>query len=230
MVTGTFPLPVVDRGRTVLLPATSSRATDTGQRLVGTTTLYWSDALRLDSDRRQDVSETASYLGLGRHRRRSCHVVVIGSCEGEAVLISNWALARAAELERAVGATVQSLTWLATDVAPVGHFAEGTLRTAMIDAPLWVLVSIGTRFERCATVHAVTNAVLAAGLPFATLALDSSRDNLTRYAPAGHGDLNSVVRVGTRQARMAEWRGGLFRDYMFGELRRAVAGVPGEWP
>ena len=63
------------------------------------------------------------------------------------MLISNWALARTVELERAVGASVKSLTWLATDVAPVGHFAEGTLRTTMIDAPLWVLVSaIGFAF------------------------------------------------------------------------------------
>jgi len=229
VVTGTFPLPVVDRGRTVLLPATSSRKTDPTQRLGGSTTLDWSGALLLDSDQSRDVPQTASYLCSGRRRRRSCHVVVIGSCEGEAVLISNWTLARAAELERAVGASVQSLTWLATDVAPVGHFVEGTLRTAMIDAPLWVLVSISARFDVCATVHAVTNAVLAAGLPFATLTLNSPQDNLTRYAPPGPGDPDSVVRVGTRQARMAEWRGGLFRAHVFGEFRRAVAGVTDEW-
>jgi hypothetical protein len=88
------------------------------------------------------------------------------------------------------------LTWLATGVAPVGHFTEGTLRTAMIDAPLWVLVSISARFDVCATVHAVSNAVLAAGLPFATLALDLPQDNLTRYVPLGPvGCQNSATSV-----------------------------------
>jgi hypothetical protein len=229
VVTGTFPLPIVDRGRAVLLPMTSEWKTEPTQRLVGSSILDWTGALLLDSDRSQDMPETASCLRLGHFRRRSCHVVVIGSCEGEAVLISNWALARAVELERAVGASVCSLTWLATDVAPVGHFAEGTLRTTMIDAPLWVLVSINSRFDVCAMTHAVTNAVLAAGLPFVTVALDSSQDNLKRYTPPGHGDLDTVMRVETRQARMAEWRGGLFSAHVFSELRRAVAGISDAW-
>jgi len=224
VVTGTFPLPVVDRGRTVLLPATSSRKVDRSSQSTGTTTLDWSEALRLDQDWGEDGPVTASHLGSDRHERRSCHVVVIGSCEGEAELVSNWVMARTAELERAMGARVTSLTWLATDVAPVGHFADGTLRTTMIDAPVWVLVSGGVRFERCAVVGAVINTLVAAEVPFVTVAVDSRQDNLARYAPPAEGDSDAVVCVDVRQARMTEWRGGLFRDHVFGELRRAVAG------
>jgi hypothetical protein len=215
VVTGTFPLPVVDRS--VLLPATGGRSPRRHQGK--TTTLDWHELLRL---RDSTVTVIPSHLDTDRLRDPSCHVVVLGSCEGESVLLSDGVLERLAELERAVGGSIGSLSWLATDVAPVGHFTQGTLRTAMVEADLWVLVAHSTRFEHCTVTGAVLNALLGAGTPVFTLAVDLIEDNLVRLQPVDPADI--VVGVDVDLARMTVWRGGLFRDHLLGELRAAVGG------
>lgn len=225
VVTGTLPLPVAGRGRALFLPASSATRVDQARMPVGTTSLDWTAAVRLDRER-GSVAALRSHVAIAGARRRGCHVVVVGSCEGEAMLAAEWVLAHAADLDRAVGAAVRSLTWLATDVTPVGHFADGVLRTVAVDAPLWVVVAVSTRFTRCATTSSIINTITAAELPYITVALDEHRDNVTRYAPGGWTHPDHARRVDSKRATMAEWPGGLFRDHLFGELVRAVSGGP----
>ncbi|ATL67256.1 hypothetical protein [Nocardia terpenica] len=221
VLTGTFPLPLTDRGRTILVPTSS----DTQERrVVGTASLDWAAATLLD-DRRERASRTPSFVELKGAGR--CHVVVIGSCEGEAMMIADWVLTHAPGLAEVAGAGVRSLSWLATDIAPVGHFADGVLRTAMVDAPLWVLVAADTRFTRCPTTISLANSIVAAGLPYVAVALDIRRDNVTRHAPVQGAGSNVTRRVDAKRAETAEWRGGLFRVHLFDELRRTL---PGESP
>jgi hypothetical protein len=68
------------------------------------------------------------------------------------------------------------------------------------------------------------NAVIATGLPYVTVSIDLPQDNVTRYAPARRSDPAAGHRVDANDVKPAEWRGGLFRYHLFGELRRAVAG------
>lgn len=223
VVTGTFPLPVLDHGRTVVVPSTTSRRVSQPGP-TKTATLNWMGAFGLEGLRPPEPLATGSHVVLGRSRwQNTCHVAVVGSCEGEAVLISNWIRARTQELKRAVGASPESLTWLATDIAPVGHFVEGALRTAPVDASLWVLVASSVRFERCAVVQALINTLLAAHLPFVTLAIDSPGANVKHFAAADGGARGDVpdtaaVRLPAARVLTAEWRGGLFRDQLLQEL------------
>lgn len=228
VVTGTFPLPVVQHEHTIVLPATTARLVD-GPQPTQTTTLDWAGATSLDWIPAAEPLTTESHLVLEPWRRRSsCHVAVVGACEGEAVLLANWTVSRKEELKQAVGMRVGSLTWLATDVAPVGHFAEGTLRTAHVDAPLWVLVATDVRFLRCPVVSGLLTTLRAARIPFVTLAIDVRKHNVMRFAEADgeeNGDVDTVVRVAARQARPGAWHGGLFRDQLLAELRRATTGA-----
>ncbi|WP_406731556.1 hypothetical protein [Streptomyces sp. NBC_01794] len=228
VVTGTFPLPVVQHGRTIVLPTTTERLVGEPQP-TQTTTLDWASATSVDWIPAAEPLTTESHVVLERRRwRSSCHVAVVGACEGEAVLLANWIVSRKDELKHAVGVPVGSLTWLATDVAPVGHFAEGTLRTAHVDAPLWVLVASDVRFLQCQVVRGLLTALRAARMPFVTLTIDVPEDNVMRFAPTDggkNGDADAVVRVAARQARSAAWRGGLFRDQLLEELRWATSGA-----
>ncbi|GAA0531182.1 hypothetical protein [Saccharopolyspora thermophila] len=240
VVTGTFPLPVVG-GDTIVVPVSSGRPPG-GVPPTSTSTLDWTGALRSAGTSRGSRQAIASFLRSDGSVRRhssgnqrgfpgsrtgveSCHAVVIGSCEGEAVLLTDWVLDHVGELETAVGAPVTSLSWLASDVAPVGHFARGVLATAAVDAAQWVLISIATRFERCQMTNFLVNALLAGQVPFATVSLDQLEDNVVHYAPPHERDgSGEVVRVPAQHARMAAWRGGLFRDHVAGEFQRVVAG------
>ncbi|MCP2250131.1 hypothetical protein [Lentzea aerocolonigenes] len=214
VLTGVFPLPLVDGGRAVVLPASTARPADRPPAW-STATLDWTAVTRLGQRRGHRVPP--SYVELERRwlgRGRDCHVVVIGSCEGEAALIAEWALARHDELASAANCAVGSLSWLATDVAPVGHFADGTLRTTTIDAPMWVLVAAGMRFERCATTAAILNALDGAGLPHVTVAVDAPENNVERHNPSQPGpDFSRRGGVTT-----AQWPGGLFRARLFDEI------------
>jgi hypothetical protein len=214
ILTGTFPLPLVDGGRAVVLPSSSGRPADTPP-VASTASLDWTAVTRLDERREHRVP--GSHLELKRGwlgRKNRCHVAVIGACEGEAALIADWVLARQSELEDVVGAPVGSLTWLASDIAPVGHFANGTLRTAPIDAALWVLVAVGTRFSQCATTSAIINMINGAELPYVTIAVDEPENNVRSRTP-GRGDPELVRRGSTRTT---QWPGGLFRAQLFDEL------------
>jgi len=52
---------------------------------------------------------------------RGCHVAVVGSCEGEAILWAAEADRRREEIETAVGAPVTSVSWMATDTKNTGE-------------------------------------------------------------------------------------------------------------
>ncbi|MFF9803312.1 hypothetical protein ACF1G3_38765, partial [Streptomyces rochei] len=153
----------------------------------------------------------------------ACHVAVVAGCEAEAVLLSRWVLTRDQELRSVVDAPVGSLTWLATDIAPVGHFAEGVLRTTVIDAQLWVLVTTEVRLARCQMVRTLLNALDAAGLPYVTVSVDGvSDDGVEWHAPPDPAPEGLAARTEPALVMSRVWRGGLFRADLADELAVAL--------
>ena len=214
ILTGVFPLPLVEDG-TVFIPTSGDAVTTGAHRELGRATLDWTAVQRLSERRGGTVP--ASFVQTGNRAPVLSHAVVIGACEGEAALIADWALARQDELGRTAGAPVGSLSWLATDVAPVGHFADGALRTMPIDARVWTVIASSARFGNCTTTRAVLNAITAAGLPYTAIAVDVRENNVIRYARVEQVDSDQA-----RAARAVEahWPGGLFRVHLFDELSR----------
>ncbi len=113
-----------------------------------------------------------------------CHVAVIAGCEGEAVLLGNWVWNRLGELEAAIGARVGSLSWVATDIAPVGFFVDGNLRAVPVRADLWVVVTLSARLAHCPLTNNILKTLVRAKLRHFELALDISKNNLREFTPS----------------------------------------------
>ncbi|GAA3981582.1 hypothetical protein [Streptomyces plumbiresistens] len=234
LITGTLPLPLAGDG-SVVVPLTASRPYE--QRgPTATAGLDWSGALsvadpadgtRLDIRFDDHLDASSLYVPSSVELRESvsdaCHVAVVAGCEAEAVLLSRWVLTRDQELRSVVDAPVGSLTWLATDIAPVGHFAEGVLRTAVIDAQLWVLVTTDVRLARCQMVRTLLNALDAAGRPYVTVSVDGvSDDGVEWHAPPDPAPKGLAARTEPALVMSRVWRGGLFRADLADELAVAL--------
>jgi hypothetical protein len=123
--------------------------------------------------------------------------------------------ARRAEIENAVGASIASSSWLASDIAPVGVMAEARLAFKPVAAQVWVVLAMKTRLERCDTTGGLLQAVVAAGCEVHVLIVDSPKSNLRRIDTA-LGARGGAAAEGPATKRPAdravpEVRGGLFR-------------------
>jgi hypothetical protein len=140
IVTGVFPLPVA--GGTAFIASRAGRMLE-DIKTCEALSLDWTGASWIrDNWSPSDKAETwPAWLSLQQAGpgERSCHVAVVASCEGEAVLITKWIHGRLPELESLIKTRVASISWLATDIAPVGHLVDGTLRGIPVEADVWVL-------------------------------------------------------------------------------------------
>jgi hypothetical protein len=110
-----------------------------------------------------------------------------------------------------------SLSWLAADIAPVGHFICGTLQPVPVRADVWILVATRMRLTHCDATAALWAAAAAAGVPVWSLALDEPADNLTLHT----GTPLSTRRMPVTDLRLEARTGGAFRSELllslFGE-------------
>jgi hypothetical protein len=97
------------------------------------------------------------------------------------------------ELETMLGVEVVSMSWTASDIAAVGHLAEGALRLVAVEAPVWVLATVRTRFEHDLVTSAIAAAVAAAGWQLVRVVLDEIEDNIEVIPPpAGDPEARSA--------------------------------------
>ena len=183
IVTGTMPLPALNDGH-ALAVGTSRTVGETEPRPVAS--LDWTSALALgpaDPARRRIVpswSPRPSPAGLAD----AAHLAVVAGCEGEAILVTGWIDAHMAELETRLGVSVVSVSWTASDIAPVGHFAEGALELRAVQAAVWVLVTIRVRLQRDSVASAIAAAVTASGRRLLRVVLDESEGNVELVPPS----------------------------------------------
>lgn len=81
-------------------------------------------------------------------------------------------------VENLIDARVVSLTWLATDIAPVGQFVYGDLTSAAVDVSVCVIVAMSTRFTNCDLTGTLVELHINAGGKTITLSVDDSKDNV----------------------------------------------------
>jgi hypothetical protein len=153
LVTGVFPLPTVNNGTSVLWNkdlGNSANSLDGEQN--SRKSLDWTNALNLqiswnlkegdDAGRvppfQQFELKTRSHAKDENHSH--CHIAVIASCEGEVVILSNWARRHCRELEALIDSPITSLSWIASDIAPVGQFVYGKLNAEAIHADVIVVI------------------------------------------------------------------------------------------
>jgi len=204
IVTGTLPLPALDDGR-VLAAGTGRAVRETRSGPVAS--LDWTNALVLggtEPTRRRIIASWSPRASHGQgqrdaragpgHRRRAearaaaAHLAVVAACEGEAVLVADWVETHLPELETMLGLSVVSMSWTASDIASVGHLAEGTLQLMAVEAPVWVLATVRVRFQHDPLTSAIANAVTASGRPLVRVVLDERENNVEGVSPPGEDD------------------------------------------
>lgn len=183
IVTGCWPLPTDTRG-SIVLPVRSPPL-ETLQDRDGTPgSLDWTHAtLLLDSTPRPVVPAHQVFAVAAGTRR--AHVVVMGGCEGDAILVAGWAVQHRAALEAAVGAAVASIGWTSDDIAAVGHLACGRLEPTCVTADLWVFIAPITRLEHAHPARALMACAAAAGRERIVVVIDQADNNVMRLAPFG---------------------------------------------
>lgn len=205
IITGVFPLPVVNEGQAVLWTIYSGRGvSDEGTRqVIGS--LDWTEAHVLgqgwDPSSGDEARNVPAFVQLPLESRVSpeeekppgCHVAVVGSCEGEAILLSNYVLKHREVLQSSLEVELRSLSWLATDIAPIGHFMEGALRAEPVDAPVWVIVAISTRFTHCVVTNIISSLLTELGLLVIELSIDKPEDNLVYLGSYETSELAEVA-------------------------------------
>jgi hypothetical protein len=229
VVTGIFPLPVIDGGTAVLMPRQGGRRVtrEVERRALGT--LDWTAVLRMTSALGGDRSPSAAVppfetLAGAAPRTAPGHVVVIGACEGEAVLIARWVRDHRSEFDALLDrVSIVSSSWIASDIAPVGHLVHGRLAAHPIDAAVWIIVTMGMRLEHCHATSAIVEAVLEAGRPCLEVRVDEANHNVVVVIPRrtehpADGPGEGFERVTLAGRSFPDHVGGLFRRALLHDL------------
>jgi len=126
---------------------------------------------------------------------------------------------------------VMSLSWLASDIAPVGQKVDGRLRTALVDADTWILAATSTRLVHCLTTSALQTSIRASNRRLIELALDESVQNLREVRPPAGAEARallssetkeSVLAYPTGRVRSLNRIGGVFRSALLDALARSA--------
>jgi hypothetical protein len=228
IVTGVLALPVVDGA--VLIPKSTSRPAEAGRPSAEARgDLDWSDLLAAPQDG-DPGGRTAAFTAWAAPLagQASCHIAVVASCEGEAVLITRRIVSRRGELESVLNARVVSVSWLASDIAPVGQMVDGGLRARAVDAHVWAVAATEARLLHCTTTGALLTAIRASGLAGYEVMIDRASANVREVLRAPRGEVarllaqeiaESVQPVPVEQARLPSIAGGVFRS----DLLRVLA-------
>jgi tetratricopeptide (TPR) repeat protein len=231
IVTGTLPLPALDDGW--VLAAGSGQAMGSPEpHLVGS--LDWTDALALSGTESVRQRMIASWSPRASHADQAdaAHLAIVAACEGEAVLIASWIESRLSELETMLELDVVSISWTASDIAPIGHLAEGTLELRAVEAPVWVLATVRRRLQYDSVTSVIARAVTASGRQLVRLVLDETEDNVELVPPGDDdpktGELGEAT-VAVDPADAGTWVGGLHRQTLVDILTgRTDEGAPAQ--
>jgi len=211
LVTGVLPLPCTpDGGHAVAVLATDRRA---DEEVVPIASLDWSGWVELGTRPRIETAPLRSWLASGRGP--GTHVAVVAACEGEAVLVADWVAAHRADLEQLLDVRVVSLSWLASDVVPVGHFVEAALRAAAVPERVWVLVGHEQRLLRSEAVQIIVRSAAAASVTLYDLDVGKTEGNVRRRSP---GTERGATTVPVPADGFPRHEGGLFLSDLVHEL------------
>jgi hypothetical protein len=221
ILTGVFPLVSLRNRNGIIRARSAGRTLTSGGAATESATLDWTGALSLASAwdpataSAADVPPFLEWPRISSDRRPSCHVAIVAACEGEAILFARWVIDHRGELEAQVDASVVSVSWLASDIAPVGHMICGNLTPRAIAADVWAVVASWARLHHCQAISSILQTLRCAGIDHVTVTLDQERDNLAKPAleepPKGmpRGELVETVDLDERPLRTHA--GGLFR-------------------
>jgi hypothetical protein len=215
LLTGALALPAV--GDAVRLTKGTSFAVDEPPGAAAPTfqSLDWTGALRIESAWRSELNaaDLPAWLPMRAEAaaRRGCHVAIMASCEGEAVLFMQWTRDHRQELEALLSVSIESVSRLASDVAPVGRLLGGSLTIKPVRAEVWVVIASSVRFERSGTTRRLLDTLRLSGVEHVQVAIDLSEHNVMRHAASEPVDGPEIAAVRIDGDLFAAYPAGLFR-------------------
>ncbi|WP_270888833.1 hypothetical protein [Pedococcus sp. 5OH_020] len=190
IVTGFFPLPLAADGASLYWRTGSDRYVADEPSPSTTVDVDWTSALRLpelreaEKERRPlgvppllNLLESQDAL-LDAPGYEGVHLAIVGSCEGEAMLMARWARDHRDQIESLTARRTVSISWLATDILPVGKMAFGRLQPWPSLSRQWIIISTAHRLAHCHVTGHLLETMRSLGRPHGELAIDSGRQNL----------------------------------------------------
>lgn len=221
IVTGTLPLPAFENGTVALCARQAGRSVFPSANPASRATLDWTQSLSLAKawNRAEDSVEISpSFIRPPKDAAdeiHSCHLAVVGACEGEAIMLANWVRRNKAQLESLISVPVRSLSWVASDIAPIGHMVAGVLEVVPVMADRWVVVATSTRLQHCKVTGFILESLKWSGIPYSTVAIDRSKNNVEisepTELPEGADIQQLLVTINLIEHPPKTYPGGLFQ-------------------
>lgn len=218
VLTGVFPLPV-QRGQAVIV-AESGHALERGAP-PEVSSVDAADANALAFVGPEGLPPFEAFDGRGAPGRRSAHVAIFGRCEGEAILYARWVRENRYALANALGVDLGSLSWVSSDVAPVGHFAFGNLTLRAVQSDVWIVMGSSASLRNGYTSRLLTESLSAAGIEYFEFETDTTEGNLRRHAAvrgAPPERRKPLRRLDLDDPALTTHAGGLFRPQLMQSL------------
>src|SRR5262249_5875166 len=118
--------------------------------------------------------------------------------------------------------SVTGISWVASDIAPVGHMAVGTLEAVPVTADTWAGVATATRFQHCQVTRFITQTPKGARVSHVTLENDQHQNKVESPAqavpPEGVDITEFIVAINLAEHPPKTHLGGLFQWQIQEEL------------
>ena len=204
LLTGAFPLPV--QGQEAVIVAESGRTLAAAMPVVSSMDAREANTLApIDARGVEPFEEFDSMAG-----SISAHIAVLGRCEGEAMLHAQWVRENRHQIGDALGVSVKSMSWLASDIAPVGHFACGNFQVRAAQADVWIAAGAGATLLAGYAASLLKETASAAGMEYVEFHLGTSVNNVRRHpATHGNGEAKSLRRLELSDPAITAYPGGL---------------------
>jgi hypothetical protein len=215
LITGVLPLPAV--GDSVTLTKGGFFTADEPIGSPAPLTLDWTSALRIDASWGSEsrAADLPAWLPLRRPEastRRACHAAIVASCEGEAILFTQWTRDHRAELEALLAVSIESVSWLASDIAPVGHFLAAKLTIKSVREAIWVVIASGASLEHGGITRRLLDTLRLAGVEHFRLAIDVNEHNVMQHPATAPVTAPETASVRVDSDLFAAYPAGLFRS------------------
>ncbi len=229
VVTGMFPLPCADDSASVYWRTATDRYVAEEPSPSRVESLDWTEALRLhvlhqQTTQRPLVPPLTSLLAgedalTEPEAFEGVHLAIVASCEGEATLLARWVLERHAELEEMLGWKAVSISWTASDLAPIGCLPYGQLQPWPTFSRRWMIIATQARLRGCEVTGHLIEMMRSLGRAYGELAIDLAQQNLRWYEAAEATDPpRDVADYPVVEGLLRAHRGGLYRGALLNYL------------
>ncbi len=228
VITGIFPIPFSEEQQSHLIASYSGRqiSFNESENINDIKSLDWTSILQIANSVSPFKSRFSSFekafhefdLPGNYTPEQETHLCVIASCESEALLIANWVAQNLKELMDTLRLGIRSISWMSSDVAPVGKIVFGKLEPKLIKYQNFILVGTQMRLRMGKAINLLNNSIKQAKKNIIHFNLDMPSNNIVQYRNTNEEQTDGFKLVG--EENLTSHNGGLFRWALEGQLTK----------